>query len=217
MTCILVLLIISSSVLFGYICEENVLELSYSSREGGRIEIQANSKEITETLGDMELFFSAPVNHPSNIYIKIFKEHRVLELYGEDKLLGRFRIGLGQAPEGDKFIEGDSRTPEGNYYICTRNKSSKFTLFLGLNYPNTEDAERGLKAHLISQEAYNSIKAAEDAKQRSPWNTPLGGQIGIHGGGNERDWTQGCIALSDEDIILLGKYAAVNTPVLIFK
>ncbi len=211
------LLIILYSVLFGYIAEDNSLELSYSNGEGGEYEISVYSKELAKDVGEMELFFNAPASRPSKVYIKIYKKLRVIELYGDDTLLGRFRISLGQAPEGDKSAEGDSRTPEGNYYICTRNESSKFTLFLGLNYPNTEDAERGLKNNLISPEAYRSIKAADDGKQRPPWNTPLGGQVGIHGGGTISDWTQGCIALSDKDIILIGEYVTYTTPVQILE
>ncbi|MHB1391824.1 MAG: L,D-transpeptidase family protein [Clostridia bacterium] len=201
---ILLLFIVFSTFAFYFTAEEKNLEHSDSDLQGGvKTEIYVNSKEVKKDNRE--------------VCIKVYKKLRILELYCDDKLLGRFKIALGHSPEGDKCREGDSKTPEGQYYICTRNESSKFTLFLGLSYPNTEDAELGLKNNIISQEEFNMIKRAEEYKQRPPWNTELGGEIGLHGGGNTRDWTQGCIALSDEDIILIGKYVISCTPVQIFE
>ena len=77
--------------------------------------------------------------------LKVYKEKRILELYGDDKLIGSFKIALGGAPIGSKDKEGDNKTPEGKYYICTRNDKSKYKLFLGLNYPNVQDAQRDYK------------------------------------------------------------------------
>jgi murein L,D-transpeptidase YafK len=200
------LLIAFSSFTFYIINEDINLNLtSHGSalRGGDEADISVNSKEI--------------IKDNRKVCIKVYKKLRILELYGDDKLLGSFKIALGQSPVGDKGKEGDSRTPEGQYYICTRNESSNFILFLGLSYPNIEDAESGLGNNIISQEEFKLIEAAAECKQRPPWNTRLGGEIGIHGGGSSRDWTQGCIALSDEDIVLLGKYVTYNTPVLIFE
>jgi murein L,D-transpeptidase YafK len=183
--------------------------------QAGKLSGKINEAEAAEL--EDELFFNKPDNVPSNTSIKIYKGKRILELYGNDKLIGRFKIALGRSPEGDKNEEGDTKTPEGSYYICTRNDNSKFTLFLGLSYPNTEDAKRGLKNNLITPDIYEEIKAAEDLKQCPPWNTPLGGEVGIHGGGNTPDWTLGCIALSDENIRIIWDYAPLKTPVDIFQ
>lgn len=183
--------------------------------QAGKLSGKINEAEAAEL--EDELFFNKPDNVPSNTSIKIYKGKRILELYGNDKLIGRFKIALGRSPEGDKNEEGDTKTPEGSYYICTRNDNSKFTLFLGLSYPNTEDAKRGLKNNLITPDIYEEIKTAEDLKQCPPWNTPLGGEVGIHGGGNTPDWTLGCIALSDENIRIIWDYAPLKTPVDIFQ
>lgn len=176
------------------------------SQEDHKI-IQTNEKS------DVEFFYNKPLSHPEKILIKIFKEQRFLELYGNDKIIGRFKVALGRSPKGDKHKEGDSKTPEGNYYICTRNNKSKFTLFLGLSYPNIEDAKKGLESGLINTSTFNRIKQSIENKQQPPWNTPLGGEVGIHGGGTSSDWTLGCIAMSDEDIKVLWKYASLKTPV----
>jgi murein L,D-transpeptidase YafK len=183
--------------------------------QAGKLSGKINEAEAAEL--EDELFFNKPDNVPSNTSIKIYKGKRILELYGNDKLIGRFKIALGRSPEGDKNEEGDTKTPEGSYYICTRNDNSKFTLFLGLSYPNTEDAKRGLKNNLITPDIYEEIKTAEDLKQCPPWNTLLGGEVGIHGGGNTPDWTLGCIALSDENIRIIWDYAPLKTPVDIFQ
>ena len=152
-----------------------------------------------------------------NILIKIFKEKRLLELYEEDELLGKFQIALGGAYTGDKHKEGDKKTPQGKYYICTRNDKSKYKLFLGLNYPNIEDAQRGLQNGLIEELTFNAIKTQIRNGKRPDWNSPLGGAIGIHGGGNQSDWTSGCIALTDDDIQIIWEYTKMNTPVEIYK
>jgi len=152
-----------------------------------------------------------------NIVIKVYKALRALELYGDDKLIGRYKIALGGEPIGDKHMEGDKKTPEGKYYICTRNDKSKYTLFLGLNYPNEEDAQRGLQSGLIEENAYEEIILENQNGKRPDWNTSLGGAVGIHGGGTIGDWTFGCIALSNEDICIIWEYAKINTPVYIYQ
>jgi murein L,D-transpeptidase YafK len=70
-----------------------------------------------------------------------------------------------------------------------KNPHSKFYLSLGLSYPNTEDAKRGLAKKLISRAQYDQIINAIDRKQIPPQNTKLGGDIYIHGGGSGQDWT----------------------------
>ncbi|CAH2212176.1 L,D-transpeptidase family protein [Tepidibacter aestuarii] len=154
---------------------------------------------------------------PQNTLIKIFKKERVLELYADGQLVDKFNIGLGSAPVGDKNKEGDRKTPVGKYYVCTRNDKSRFTLFLGLSYPNIEDAKRGLDSGLIDQDTFKKIEEANINKVRPPWKTLLGGEVGIHGGGSSSDWTWGCIALSDKDIKTLWKYAKLKTPVEIYE
>ncbi|MFP4496771.1 MAG: murein L,D-transpeptidase family protein [Vulcanimicrobiota bacterium] len=144
------------------------------------------------------------------MFCRIYKicvriREKVLHLCsGKGKVIRSFPVICGRnSKEGTKQCEGDQRTPRGNYYICTINEKSQFTLFFGLSYPNPEDAARGLKENLISDEEYKEIITSWKNRQRPPWNTPLGGEIGIHGGGINRDGTQGCIGMKDEDILEL--------------
>ena len=101
---------------------------------------------------------------------------------------------------GDKRTEGDGRTPEGEFPVCQKLAAGRYGPSLGLSYPNKNDAEKGLRAGLITAEQHHTILQSIFARQRPPWDTPLGGAICIHGRGSSEDWTRGCIALDDEDI-----------------
>jgi murein L,D-transpeptidase YafK len=177
--------------------------------------VTQSNKESRDNMNE-EFFFKKPEIKPEKTEIKVYKKDRILELYGDGELIGRFKVALGGAPEGNKKKEGDKRTPEGRYYICTRNGNSKFKLFLGLSYPDVKAAEVGISEGLIDKDTYNKIEAAQELKIQPPWNTPLGGEVGIHGGGTASDWTAGCIALSDEDIEIIWEYAPMKTPMEIY-
>lgn len=151
------------------------------------------------------------------VELHVFKAARRLELWAGGKRLATYPVGLGLAPEGDKAREGDFRTPEGRLYVCTRNEVSKYHLFLGLSYPGPPDAARGLKAGLITRAQHDAILAAHRRRARPPWDTKLGGIVGIHGHGAGSDWTWGCVALEDPAIEELWVACPLGTPVLIEK
>jgi len=184
-------------------------------------EINTDSKNVSVKTADaIPETSTKAASTPKNLSgtcIEIYKADRKLKLYVEGELFGTFKIALGSSPHGDKTIRGDKKTPAGSYYICTRNDKSRYTLFLGLSYPNMNDAKKGLDTGLITEAAFHAIADAEKTKTMPPWDTPLGGAIGIHGGGNSSDWTLGCIALSDEDIRTLWEKAKLNTPVYIYE
>lgn len=119
-------------------------------------------------------------NGPEVTRIAVLKEARVMRLYHHDQVLESYTIDLGFAPIGHKNFEGDGKTPEGRYYIDRRNPNSSFHLSLGISYPNAEDREKA--------------KAAG----KSP-----GGDIFIHGESKplrRRDWTWGCIAVTNKEM-----------------
>ena len=147
--------------------------------------------------------------------ILISKSARRLELYSDGRVVRIYTIALGLNPTDDKERQGDRRTPEGDFYICMKNERSQFYLSLGLSYPNEEAAERGLRAGLITQAQHDAIVRAIQHKQRPPWNTPLGGEVMLHGGGTGTDWTWGCVALANADIKELFDTIPNGTPVRI--
>lgn len=116
--------------------------------------------------------------------IVVRKADRVMELYAEGRHVHTIAgIQLGDAPIGHKRFQGDERTPEGRYTIDYGNPQSGYYLSLRISYPNAQDV------------------AYAQARGRSP-----GGLIFIHGQPNgypgrmRGDWTDGCIAVSDEEI-----------------
>ncbi|NLO09573.1 MAG: L,D-transpeptidase family protein [Clostridiales bacterium] len=150
-----------------------------------------------------------------NPKVIVKKADRILQLWDGDTMRASYPIGLGWEPIGDKKQEGDGKTPEGTYYVCTRNNVSRFYLSLGLSYPNKEDAYEGLEAGLINQGTYNQIENAIDREVQPPWNTALGGEIMIHGHGSHSDWTAGCIAVDNDIMDILWEYCRMGTPVII--
>ncbi len=145
----------------------------------------------------------------------VMKSQRRLELYADGKLLRTYKIGLGLEPIPDKQRQGDRATPEGDFYVFTRNERSAFYLSLGISYPNIEDAERGLRAGMISRGVHDAIVKAIKRKAKPPQNTALGGDIYIHGNGASSDWTWGCVALENEDMKELFDAVTVGTAVTI--
>ncbi len=140
--------------------------------------------------------------------IEVHKGKRELHYYENNLLIKTFPIGLGFAPEGDKEVEGDGRTPEGEFYVTVKNPRSSFYLSLGISYPNKEDALRGLRADLVSQWTYQRIIKSVERGSTPPQKSALGGEIFIHGNGSQGDWTLGCIALDNQAMAVL--FAAVN-------
>lgn len=149
--------------------------------------------------------------------IVIKKSARVLEVYDRNELVKSFSMVLGFSPEKDKEKEGDGRTPEGEFYVFTKNRESRFHLSLGLSYPARDDAARGFAGGMITKEEHDRIVKAIDEQGMPPQKTRLGGEIYIHGGGTASDWTDGCIALENEEMSELFEAIPVGTKVTILK
>lgn len=139
-------------------------------------------------------------NGPEVTRLRMYKTQRLLVLDGADDVLRTYPIGLGFAPEGHKQFEGDGRTPEGSYVIDRRNPDSLFHLSIGISYPNEAD-----------------IAFAEALGQ------PPGKDIFIHGGPrrgidpmNVRDWTAGCISVTDQQIEEIYAMVRDGTPIDIY-
>jgi hypothetical protein len=162
---------------------------------------------------------ATPESHQENALplkngrVVILKSKRLMQVFDGEALWKSFRVALGPRPVGAKATQGDGRTPEGEFFICTRNaKTSDFHIFLGLSYPALPDAQKGVAKRKISAREFQIIRSRLASRQAPPWRTRLGGWIGIHGEGkgsyvakvkakrNSRDWTAGCIAVTNEEI-----------------
>lgn len=135
--------------------------------------------------------------------IIIDKLRRRLVLYRAGHAVSRFEAEFGSAGLERKLHSGDRATPEGRYRISVKKSggATKYHLALLIDYPNSEDQRRYRQAII------------EGAILQS---TGIGGLIEIHGGGGTgRDWTDGCVALSNDDMNRLFPEVRVGTPVTI--
>jgi murein L,D-transpeptidase YafK len=158
-------------------------------------EIPVWQKWVEETI--------AYAQNSGDIVIIIDKLDHSCRIFQADSLLFDFAIDLGPNWIGAKMQKGDRRTPEGKYFV-TKKRQGKETIFykaFNLNYPNDTDWQRFYSA------LYNG---------EIPLTANIGGLIEIHGdGGTGINWTEGCIALSNEDIDKIFPLIQVGTPVTI--
>ena len=135
--------------------------------------------------------------------VVVSKSDRSMRLLRNGETLSRYRVALGWSPTGHKTRRGDGRTPEGAYILDWRNPQSRFHLSIHISYPNRTDMARA------SQNGTNP-----------------GGYIMIHGLPNDRDasdvghphrdWTDGCIAVTDEEMDEVWAKVDNKTGIMIF-
>jgi murein L,D-transpeptidase YafK len=181
-----------------------------ATANGGRILPSFEKMFDSKTENNIE-----PLPVLTNPTIVVKKKERKLYVYESDKIVKTYNIGLGFAPEGDKEKQGDGKTPEGEFYIFTKNPKSSYYLSLGVSYPSIEDAKRGLEQKIITKKEHDSIIQAIKNKKTPPQKTKLGGEIYIHGNGSATDWTWGCVALDDSQMKELFDAIPVGTNVRI--
>lgn len=149
----------------------------------------------------------APTNNPKTvlntvIIDKVFvdKSARTLQLLSDSKVIKSYHIALGGNPVGHKQQQGDKRTPTGSYTLDYKNEKSKFYRSIHVSYPNATD------------------KARAKSRGVSP-----GGDIMIHGQKNgfghlaamnqQRDWTDGCIAVANDEMNEIMDAVALGIPI----
>lgn len=137
------------------------------------------------------------------MFVRIEKARRALTVWDGPEKVFSCRVGLGRTPRGPKRREGDGRTPEGVYRVCLVKQAGKYGRSLGLSYPGEQDARLAHARGCVDSATLANILAAHAQNKRPPWGSPLGGEIYLHEGGSQTDWTQGCIALNKEDMDVL--------------
>jgi murein L,D-transpeptidase YafK len=158
-------------------------------------------------------------------WIWIDKSERLMVVNNGRGYREAFHIALGEAPEGDKAVEGDGRTPEGEFHVCRRVTNERFQRFLALSYPGRADARRGRRQRILRPVEYRSLIEQRRRNECPPWDTALGGNIGIHGYGERteyglrhalgQDWTEGCIGVNNDEIDRIYNHTRTGTRVLI--
>ena len=135
-------------------------------------------------------------------WVKVDKSKRRMYLYEHGELVREYRIALGKEPKGHKHQEGDQRTPEGLYYLDSISTQTQFYKAFHISYPNEQDI------------AYAKLHDLDP-----------GGDVKVHGlknGTTARpefiqsfDWTNGCIALTDQEMDEFISLVPVGTPISI--
>lgn len=154
------------------------------------------------------------VRADNGIWIDVDTSTHTLSVMQGDSIQTVFKnVAIGRYGTTWSKMTKDDKTPLGRFRVGWINEKSRYYRFFGLNYPNLDTAKRALDENRITEETWLSILEAKSMGKTPPQNTPLGGHIGIHGIGrgdqeihHEYNWTNGCIALTNEQIDQLGKW-----------
>ncbi|MEO8316464.1 MAG: L,D-transpeptidase family protein [Pseudomonadota bacterium] len=136
---------------------------------------------------------------PTATRVVVYKAERRMDLLNGNAVLRSFKVSLGLMPKGHKEQVGDFRTPEGRYYLTRRNPRSDYFLSIQVSYPNDRDA-RHAKSNGLDPGGSIMIHGLPNQLRRDP-------------GYYTRDWTDGCIAVSNSDMIEIWLLTNSNTPI----
>jgi murein L,D-transpeptidase YafK len=149
------------------------------------------------------LLLSFPLNaqSPAKVdRIVIEKSHHTMELMDGPRMVKSYKVALGGNPKGAKDRQGDHKTPEGLYSVDSKNPNSQFHKALHVSYPSPADREHAKKL---------GVSPGGDVEIHG-----LGAKWGWIGDGHRvRDWTDGCIAVTNEEIDEIYTLIKVGTPV----
>lgn len=165
-------------------------------------EVKCKANEIIvlqEKIKALKQYIFAVENGPAD-KILIEKKDRRLTLISKNKVLKTYKIALGGNPNGPKEKQGDYKTPEGNYFIDSKNNSKRYHLCLHISYPNEKDKKR---ANELGVSPGSDI-VIHGIKNGFSW---------VGGYHTNFNWTKGCIAVTDEEIEELDKLVPNGTAV----
>lgn len=173
------------------------------------------------------LALTGPVNaeprHNGEIWVEVDAETARLTVYQGYRPVQVFeRISVGRAGTAPFRERGSNRTPSGEFRINRISHDSQFHIFLGLDYPTPRHAREALASGLFDEADYRAYHEHLRRHGAPPQDTALGGHIGIHGiGGGDPEihdrfhWTQGCVAVTNEEIEALADWVNIGTRVVI--
>jgi murein L,D-transpeptidase YafK len=164
---------------------------------------------------------AVPALADDEIRLLVDTDSRILSVLQEGREVDRFEdIAIGRYGTTWFKRRGDNQTPLGQFTIRRITTDTRYHLFMGLDFPDLEAATRALEEGAISEDEWRAIRRALQAGKTPPQNTALGGLIGIHGIGagdpeihTEFNWTNGCVALTNEQVDRLRRWVRIGTPV----
>jgi len=149
-------------------------------------------------------------------------ERTLSVMEGERAVRAFDNISIGRGGASRTRYLGGQETPLGTYRISSLREETRYHRFFGINYPSLQDALRAHAAGRISATDLAAIRAAQEQGREPPFSTPLGGNIGIHGlGAGDPDihadfnWTDGCIAVTNEQADQLAEWVLLGMTVVI--
>lgn len=161
----------------------------------------------------------------SDVNIVIDRTNYTLSVYEDTVFIKSYRASFGRNLSDKKKSNEDGATPVGLYKICSINNNHTYHKFLKLNYPNLDDASEALRKSIITQKQFNQLKFEFYYEDCTNSETVLGGNIGIHGIGRLNpifknlpfvyNWTDGSVALCNEDLDEIISVIKVGTQVVI--
>ena len=169
------------------------------------------------------LWLSTPVHADGDYWVLVDSRRYTLSVFEGSRPIQTFRnIALGHGGVARNRRSGDGKTPIGTYFVAWINHDSRFRLFFGLDYPNDGQIEEAYVDGAIDGHTYFDLRSARAHHQLPSQETVLGGNIGIHGLGDRSpefhrryNWTEGCIALTNEQIDQLAAWVDLGTMVVI--
>lgn len=161
--------------------------------------------------------------HSNELWLLIDDKEASLSVFRGNTLVERIApISLGRAGAKTQRVRGDNVTPLGEFRVNRFNYQSQWHIFIGIDYPTPPHARMALEKGIYSQEDYEAYFDYYRRHGYPPQTTALGGAIGIHGiGGGDPDihgsyhWTQGCVAVTNEEIERVAGLVSVGTRVVI--
>lgn len=157
------------------------------------------------------------------VWVRVDTQTSTTEVWqGQERQLVLERVAFGRGGISDLHIKGDHTTPRGRFRITRVNKESRFHLFLGINYPTQQHLDTAHHQGLVDTQEYLASRDHGRIYGEFPQSGTLGGYIGFHGIGrgnpqvhDDFHWTQGCIAMTNEQIETLYAHVEIGTPVVI--
>ncbi|MEA2119325.1 L,D-transpeptidase [Halovibrio sp. HP20-50] len=180
---------------------------------------QPGGADLVETI-----LARAPVpRHTNELWVLVDDKEAALSVFRGNALVERFApISLGRSGAKTQRVRGDNVTPLGEFRINRFNYESQWRTFMGIDYPTPVHARMALEKGIYSQTDYDDYFDYYRRHGVPPQNTALGGAIGIHGLGSadpdihgRYHWTQGCVAVTNEQIDRLAGLVGVGTRVVI--
>ena len=180
---------------------------------------QAGASDLIESM----LARAHVPRHSNELWVLVDDQESTLSVFRGNALLERFApISLGRSGAKTQRVRGDNVTPLGEFRINRFNFESQWRTFIGIDYPTPPHARMALEKGIYSQADYENYFDYYRRNGHPPQDTALGGAIGIHGLGSadpdihgRYHWTQGCVAVTNEQIDRLSELVGVGTRVVI--